>query len=394
MVVSAAGVAWLLVVVAYLVYVLLLLSNEPYSDADPGTLVRALENFPPLLVVTLGLFILRSQPRNKAGWWFMVGGVGLLLAGLASELAAYGARNWGQTGITLVAGWVPRWIWLPAQISIPFILMYYPNGRLPTRRWRPVLAYFWAVVVIALSVYAFSPQPAFPEFIGWITALHLANPLGIEALSSASSQPVAYFYLNVLILSLNVVAVASLVVRYRTAAPVERLQIKAVGLLATVSALGLVGLQLIEIDSTTTVILNIILTLLAVGTFGAAIMRYRLFDIDRLISRTISYSVVVVILAMVYSGLVAAVTNLIPSQDSLAVAGTTLTVAALFNPVRKRVQRWVDKRFNRSRYNAEKVLDSFSGRLQSHVDVDLLTTDLVDAVAEALHPQFATVWVR
>ncbi|MGH8873087.1 MAG: hypothetical protein ACRDWS_14075 [Acidimicrobiia bacterium] len=215
----------------------------------------------------------------------------------------------------------------------------------------------------------------------------------MEALSSAFDQPFAPISMQPLIVSLNVLGAVSLVFRYRTATPVERLQIKVIGLLAAGSVLGLIGLQLIDIDAATAVILNITITLLAVGTIGAAIMRYRLFDIDRLISRTISYSVVVVILVAVYFGLVTTITYLLPTQDSVAVAGTTLTVAALFNPVRRRVQQWVDQRFNRLRYDAEKVLDSFLGQLQIHVDVDVLSDDLVDAVVEALGPTCATVWV-
>ncbi|MGH8873088.1 MAG: hypothetical protein ACRDWS_14080 [Acidimicrobiia bacterium] len=175
---SAAGVVWLLAGFAYLLDVVLLFSNEPYSDAELGVLIQALEAFALLLVVTLGFFILRFQPRNKVGWWIIVGGLSFLVAGLASELAAYGVRTWGQTGVTLYAGWVARWVWLGSQVGIPFILLYYPNGRLPTRRWRPVLAYFGLVVVIALFNYAFSTRPEYPQWVGRVLRSSCRTRLG------------------------------------------------------------------------------------------------------------------------------------------------------------------------------------------------------------------------
>jgi len=129
-------------------------------------------------------------------------------------------------------------------------------------------------------------------------------------------------------------------------------------------------------------------------SIGVAVLRYHLYEIDRIVSRTVSYAVVVGVLAVVFFGVVTVLTSLLPAESDLAVAGSTLAVAALFNPVRRRVQAWVDRRFNRSRYDAQKVMDAFSGSLRDRVDPDGVVEGWVGAVSETMQPTTVGVWIR
>jgi hypothetical protein len=258
-----------------------------------------------------------------------------------------------------------------------------------------VLAYFWVVTVVAAFFFAFSPQPEFPEWTRNISALDLPNPAAIQALEPVNGQLLDYSRLvQMLLVSLNVLALISLVVRYRAGAIVERLQIKAVGLLATAAAFGLIIMQQTEIDQVTTLILNVGITVFAVGTFGAAIVRYRLFEIDRIISRTVAYALVVGSLGLIYSVGAIWLPSKVSGDSPLYVAGSTLAVAAMFNPVRRRVLGWVDRRFNRSHFDAEQILVGFASHLRKQTDLVRLTDDFVAVVQRTMQPSSIGAWIR
>jgi hypothetical protein len=197
-----------------------------------------------------------------------------------------------------------------------------------------------------------------------------------------------------LVLAAIVAAIVSLVVRWVRSRGVERLQMKWLVLAFAVFLVGVLaefgGFQ----DS---MVANIFLPaglLLIPVTIVVAVTRYRLYEIDRILSRTVTYAIVVVVLGAVYLGGLAALTTLLSTDSPLAVAGSTLAAAALFNPLRKRVQGWVDQRFNRSRYDAQRVVDLFSDTLQKDLDQDHLVTGWVGVVSETMQPASAAVWVR
>jgi hypothetical protein len=188
-------------------------------------------------------------------------------------------------------------------------------------------------------------------------------------------------------------------VRYRRAKTVERLQLKWFLLACFSFVAALISELVLEllgiVDPPIVISVWIDVSMLAIPIAATlAILRYRLFEIDRIISRTVSYAIVIVLLAMVYAVGLTALTSLLDTNSPLAVAGSTLAAAALFNPLRRRVQRGVDHRFNRTRYDAERVMDGFTGTLRDEVDPDWVVTGWVSVVNDTMHPASAGVWVR
>jgi hypothetical protein len=383
--------ALILAVAVYLFDILLMVQESVRSDLQPGVVVQALENLALLVAVIVGYLILRAQPGNRVGWCMMAAGESFLITSLAGQLAAYGYHTWGETGLTLFAGWVAQWAWIGSQLAGPFMILYYPTGRLPSRGWRPVLWFFWFVVGLAFFAYAFAADPTLPAWVPHSAGIDLGNPFSSGSVGGLSQSLIPLS--QVLMMSLNVIAGVSLVFRYRTASATARSQIKVITVMAVLSLVGLIGLQPLEVSPTMAALLNIGIVALTGGTIGLAITRYRLFDMDRLVSRTITYSLVVAGLSIVYFTVVTTATGLLPSQNSLVVAGTTLLVAALFNPLRNRVQQWVDMRFNRSHYDAQRVLDALSSGLANDVETETVAERFVDAVVEAIEPEAVGVWV-
>lgn len=387
----AAVFALALGVCFFVADLVLMLLNAGVSELHAVLIIQTVENLAFLVGVGIGYLILRAQPKNRVGWCLIVACCSLLLTSLASQLALLGFREWGAVGPTLFALWVARWAWIGSQAAGPFLFLYYPSGQLPSKQWKPVLWYFWLVVGFAVFTYASSadatpptwaPQPAFtagsPVVGGW-----LVGEFG-RSLDSAS---------QVLLMSLNVLGGLSLVFRYRRSSNIERSQIKVIALVAILSLVGLISLRPLRVDPSIAALLNIGIVTLAAVSIGLAITRYRLFDIDRLISRTISYALVLGALGGIYLAMVAAAAGMLPSRDSFVVAAATLMVAAAFNPLRRRVQVWVDMRFNRSHYDAQKVLDEFSTRIASETETEVVAGEFVAAVVQAVEPAAVGVWV-
>jgi hypothetical protein len=193
-----------------------------------------------------------------------------------------------------------------------------------------------------------------------------------------------------------VASVAAFVVRFRTGSFEERHQLK--WPLGAVALFGVVyGATAIGSSFTTGGLADLVFGLSLAGlpvAVAIAVLRYRLYEIDRIISRTVSYAAVVAFLALLFFGVVTALSSLLQAESDLAIAGSTLAVAALFNPVRRRVQVWVDRRFNRSRYDTQRVMDRFAGSLQDRVDSEGLVEGWVDVVSETMQPASVAVWVR
>lgn len=377
--------AWVLACLAYVGDVVFLVITQDVYPQDTGVLLQAAEDFAFVIVATLALVVLRSQPRNQVGWWLMVAGLSFPLEGFFAGLTAYGWSRFGAVGWVEWVGWIPRWIWLLIQINIPFLLLYYPNGKLPSPRWRPVVWSIWVVIAFVFVFAAFDPQPL-QEFGD------LANPLampGVMPLLDAAA-PVLFLILPLL----PIVGAISLVFRYRASEGAVRQQVKLLGWVAAVSVVffGFVNLQ--DLGPVQSAILNICFTVFVAGVITAGIVRYRLFDIDKLVSRTLSYAIVIAVLGAVYAGGFAALTTILPSRSPLAIAASTLAAAALFTPVRRRVQAFVDRRFNRSRYDAERVVEQFAASLRDRTDTDGVADGWMATVVETMHPATAAVWVR
>ncbi|WP_432477240.1 hypothetical protein [Nocardioides sp. GXQ0305] len=348
-----------------------------------------------------GVLILRRQPRNVVGWMLSAIGVVWAIGGYADGYAYYGlVVDPGSLPAPTVAGLVANGIWAPAiGLTGTFLFLLFPDGHLPGRRWRPLAVVSGAAVVLVTACVYASPGPLVEG-----PAAGLPNPWGIESLGRALAVA-----LDVLIPIFAVCILASavsLVVRFRRSRGTERQQLTwLAAAAATVGTVFLAGIASSlafpdQADSAwqeTLDNLGFLLLGLLPLTIGLAVLRYRLFDIDVVINRALVYGSLTVCLAGVYLGSVLllqlALRPLTASSD-LAVAASTLAVAAMFGPARQRIQSAVDRRFYRSRYDAARTLSAFGTRLRREIDIDTIGDDLVRTVHEAVQPTEATLWLR
>jgi hypothetical protein len=274
-----------------------------------------------------------------------------------------------------------------------FLLLLFPTGRLPSPRWRPVARLAVVGYVADVVGRAFGPGPLDEEWYG-----PLANPLGIEAAEDLA--PVALAVVTMLLLPTVLAAAASLLVRLWRARGVERLQVKWFCYAAALfGAAVFVVVVFPSLGGPTVDTLMIMPALLALPlAIGIAILRYRLYDIDRLINRTLVYSLLSALLALVYAGAVLVLGQLFggirAEPPSWVIAGATLAVAALFQPARRRIQQAVDRRFNRRKYNTAQTIEAFSARLRDQVDLDTLSAEVLAVVDQTMQPTTASLWLR
>ena len=350
-----------------------------------------------LSFATVGLLICRRRPSNAVGWLLLSAGVGFGTVSVIHQYVRYAlVTEPGSLPAGEAIAWLNFWVWIPVTaLAVVYLPLLFPNGRPPTARWRPVL---WlagaATAAVSLSL-ALSPGPlddTLPE---------VANPLAPAWADSVNAV------LDSIALALTLVslfaAVAAPIARYRQARDVERHQLKWFAYAAVLVVAAFILPAAIDPSGFTenTLLAGTVQAVaipLLPAAVGIAIFRYRLFDIDLLINRTLVYASLSVLLALVYLGGVVLVGALLRAltgqQDELAVAASTLAVAALFGPARRRIQAFIDRRFYRSRYDAALTLESFSGRLRDEVDLDALRGDLLSVVGDTLRPAHASVWLR
>jgi hypothetical protein len=365
-----------------------------------GGVVLVLASFPVTAVV-----ILRNQPRNRIGWLVMaIGLVWTICGALADTYARFGLLvRPGSLPAPDVAALMSALVWAPGiGLMGTFLLLLFPDGHLPSRRWRPV-AWLSGLVIAAVTL----TLTLSPDKLEVGAAPSLQNPLGWE-----QARPVLIVLQAVLfpLLPICVVCCAmALVLRFRRSRGVERLQLK---WLASAAAL-VAGLYLLSISAgllTGAMFgaeqpawmdlvdgLSFLAFLLIPAAIGVAVLRHRLYDIDVVINRTLVYGSLTLTLAATYVGsvlLLQRVLSPITQQSDLTVAASTLLVAALFQPARRRIQTTVDRRFYRSRYDAARTLDDFALRLRSELDLDAIGTDLSATVEEAVHPAHVSLWLR
>jgi hypothetical protein len=286
-----------------------------------------------------------------------------------------------------VASYVPATI-VTAMACSGFILLLTPTGNLPSARWRWWVGITAGTPVVLLLAVTLYPRPAGRR------AQALSSPLDLQALDGALL--VAYLAAFAVVISAVLVAAASLVGRFRRARGIERQQLRWVALatvlVALLSAIDLAALALGAywlapmVGGLNPPILS--------AAIGAAILRYRLYDLDRIISRTLAYGLLTLLLGLAYAAVVLGLGRLLPDSSSLAVAAATLAVAAVFQPARRRIQALVDRRFNRRRHDAAHTIAAFSGRLRQEIDLDALTGELLAVAEQTMQPTQASLWLR
>jgi hypothetical protein len=339
-----------------------------------------------------GLLALR-RPRHPVGWLLLALGLSVLAAGVTTGYAGYGLLVRGEP--LWAADYAAWWddagfvVW-PALLG--FILLLTPTGSLPSPRWR-----WWARVaatapVVWLVAAALQTRPLNPPWQA------VTSPLAVPALAG----PAGYAsWLGLLVVGLALlVGAASLLVRFRRARGAERQQLRWVAFAAALSALGVVAVGAVVPlvpQPGAELILGVVtaacLALLPLAT-GVAILRYRLYDLDRIISRTLAYGLLTVLLGGAYAGVVLGLGQRLGQNSSLVVAGATLAVAAAFQPARRRIQQAVDRRFNRRQNDAAQTVQAFSTHLRDQLDLDTLRDELLAVVDQTMQPTQASLWLR
>jgi hypothetical protein len=345
---------------------------------------------------TVGAIVASRRPENPVGWLLCLYGLAQGIYHFSAQYAIYALLAQPDS---LPAGeafaWVYSWL-LPIIIGLSvFLILLFPTGRLPSRRWRwvtwPTVAF---ILVVAVSD-AFSPGP-----VGGLGPIR--NPLGIEGFSNLVYNSILF---NVVPLVLLVAAASSVFVRSRRTIGVERQQIKWFAYAAAATVIGLVlaygipGMMDVPLwfERIGYAILLVLIPAIPIS-IGIAILRYRLYDIDILINRTLVYGTLTATLVGVYFGGIVVLQRvfvlLTGQRYTLAVVASTLAIAALFNPLRRRIQSFVDRRFYRRKYDARKTLETFSAKLRDETDLQTLNNELVGVVRETLQPAHVSLWLR
>jgi hypothetical protein len=341
--------------------------------------------------------VIAARQRNRIGWLFLAFG---LLAALLIFANAYFIRGAivtpGSLPAARVAGWTSGVLWPSSYLFLCLLLLLFPDGRLPSPRWRPV------AVVLAISWSAVLLNSAFAPRTTTTYGVRFTNPVGIPALGHPAWKAVVQGAVAIAVATLVPAALAPLL-RFGRADPVQRQQLKwfafvvgicVVSVLVTVPVRGVLPIV-------ATVLYYVPIAGVVIGlpaAVGLAILRYRLYDIDRLINRAVVYATLTAVLGLGYAAAVLALGQLFGGvgehTPSWAVAGATLAVAALSQPARRRIQQAVDRRFNRRKYNTATTIDAYSVRLRDQLDLDTLSTEVLAVVDQTMEPTRVSLWLR
>jgi hypothetical protein len=352
----------------------------------------------------VGALLVAKRPTNAIGW--IMAAVALMVAifNVGSIYATYVVLTRGQPDALAVFGaWTANWYWfVMLALALIYLPLLFPDGRLPSRRWLPV------AVLAGIAMLGFVLPRALADTlpVNEAPGYRIDNPIGIEGLGPLENLPIWGVLLNGLLIVGVVGAAASVVVRLRRSRGVERQQMKWFAYVTVVFVGG--SILASAIGETTSVRrledISFWLSMVALVSLpiavGIAIMRYRLYEIDILINRTLVYSSLTALLALVYFGGVTATQAIFRAltgqeqQPQLAIVISTLVIAALFNPLRRRIQSFIDRRFYRRKYDAAKTLEAFSAKLRDETDLDALSDDLVGVVRDTMQPAHVTLWLR
>jgi hypothetical protein len=351
----------------------------------------------------VGALIASKRPKNAVGWLCLAIGLLWTLGGMLDYYSYYGAATPGSVPFPIAMAGISNWVWVPAVGLLgTYVLLLFPDGRLPSRRWRP-LAWLSGAVIFLLSVGVMLAPGRLENLEG------VRNPFGIEGAHWLTVG--AYAVLPLLPLGMLASAL-SLVLRYRRSGGEERQQIKwiafAASVVVVVYAIAMIASFVFPEEAWTTAgsvwWLNL-LTYAVLSSFtlvpiavGIAVLRYRLYEIDIIINRALVYGSLTATLVALYFGVIVVLQRvfvaLTGQQSTLAVVASTLLIAALFTPLRRRIQGIIDRRFYRRKYDAAKTLEAFSARLRDETDLDALRDDLVGVVRETMQPAHTSLWLR
>jgi hypothetical protein len=333
----------------------------------------------------VGFLVARRQPRNPIGWLLLVVPAGVLASIDAGPYSVLVYRDGHHLPFGPVALLLQSAYFFVLFVALPVVLLLFPDGNLPSPRWRWVL---WCYLTLSIGLVAAAYASVLVAGVridasGGVAAVdHPSGPTAWLAYSGPIFLPLAAFWL---------VFVGRLALSWRRADGDRREQLKWLMAGCAAAVAGFIVSNTVPVLDPAAISVGVGLVLPV--CLGIAILRYRLYDIDRIISRTLAYAVVTVVLAGLYAGLVLLATEVLDLTSQVAVAAATLAAAALFNPLRRRVQRRVDRRFNRARYDADNTVAAFAARLQDTTDPDAVRSDLILTVCSALEPSSVGVWI-
>jgi hypothetical protein len=390
-----AGLAWALWTLAMLGLAVVPWMDQLLRQAGRGDLAAFVPSnvVGPVLAMlsaaTVGALVASRRPRHPVGWLLLGFALSLTASGVITSYVTYGlvARPGALPAAATVARYYPA-TGAAVLALLSLVLLLTPTGSLPSARWR-----WWAVVTAATPVALVLVMPVAPGRLD-PQLLLASSPLSDRALGGV----VLVVTRVALVITAVAVAVAagSLVVRFRRAQGVERQQLRWVALAAALMVLA-VPIVLASVALESPILVNwvsavwVVVLPLAVG---AAILRYRLYDLDRIISRTLAYGLLTLLLGGGYALVVLGLGQLLGRESQLVVAAATLAVAAVFQPARRRVQAVVDRRFNRRRHDAARMIEGFGARLRDQVDLDTLTAELLAVVDQTMQPTQTSLWLR
>jgi hypothetical protein len=340
----------------------------------------------------VGWLIASRRPRNPIGWIFLAIGLSQAGSSLTAQYAVFGLiTHPGSLPLADLATWVGAWAWAPGFVLLFVVVLVFPDGTLPSRRWRIVtwtaaIAILMTVAAQAIGTWGYrgltlmAPTP--PDTS--------ADPLLTACLAVATVG-------SMLVIPVGLAAVTGIVIRFRRSGAVERHQIKWFAAGATVEIGVLILMNLVTPPYPFDVITSALVVPLVPIATALAVFRYRLYEIDRIISRTVGWAASTAMVVGLFGlGLVVLETLLagVTQGSTLAVAGSTLAAFAAFQPIRRHVQSFVDRRFDRARYDAARIAGSFATRLRGQVELGAVEAELVATTASALRPAGAGLWLR
>jgi hypothetical protein len=397
---TAARLAWSLWALAMVLEaaaILLWLANHPVMLSRFTTR----EDFAPQVFLVPGYAtvgaVIAARRRNRIGWLFLAFGLAAAVLVFASAYFIRGAIiTPGSLPAARVAGWAGGVLWPSSYLFLCLLLLLVPDGRLPSPRWRPValvLAISWSLVILNA---AFTPRASFNY------GVRFTNPMGIQALGHPAWNAVVQGALVIAVATLGPAALAPLL-RFRRADAVQRQQLKWFAFVVGICVVSV--LVAVTVGGALPIVATVLASVATAGVLvglpaavGLAILRYRLYDIDRLINRALVYATLTAVLGLGYAGAVLALGQLFggvgEGTPSWAVAGATLAVAALFQPARRRIQALVDRRFNRRKYNTVKTIEAYSTRLRDEIDLDTLSSELLAVIDQTMEPTQVSLWLR
>jgi hypothetical protein len=370
----------------------MLLARGPGDEREFGIL---------LAIVLVGLIsglLVAKRPDHRISWLLTGAALAGGISGLSAQALPSGLTElaWWQATLAIISG--PAWYAL-LLIVLVLIPLLFPTGAPPSSRWRWVGWIVGGMTAVFSVLWALQDRFCTDSDESGNCLSQADNPIGIIGLTNPEESVIGGFLYAGLLLG-AVAALISLLIRFRRSVAVERQQMKWVGFSIGLFLTETLAVEVLWIDvfgQTEPPGYGVVQQILWVAiptSIAVAILRYRLYEIDRIVSRTVSYALIAVAVAAVYAGGVIGLQALIPDVGDLAIAASTLAAVALFSPLRRRIQGWVDRRFNRRRYDAEREVEAFSARLRDAVDLATVTADLRDVVTRTVEPVVAALWLR